>query len=140
MEFCKAKTQQDFFDIMLIRTNVFILEQHVDPAIEIDEEDKFCEHYMIKEKNTVVGCCRIIKHNDIWHLGRIAITKEYRDKHYGSYLLKNVEDLARIDKVKKLELGAQINAKGFYEKNGYHSVGDTFLEADIIHINMEKSL
>lgn len=140
MDVRKAKTQYDFFSIMLIRTNVFILEQHVDPAIEIDEEDKYCDHYIIENENNIVGCCRVLKQDDCWHLGRIAIYKEYRNKNYGRYLLEKIESLAQDNKVKKLELGAQINAQGFYEKVGFHSVGDVFIEANIQHIMMEKLL
>lgn len=39
-----------------------------------------------------------------------------------------------------IRLLAQIQVVPFYEQLGYHTVGDTFTEAEITHILMEKQL
>lgn len=140
MELIKAKTQKDFFQIMLIRAQVFMCEQEVDPMIEIDQEDFTCEHYLLIENKQPIGCCRIIKNESLWHLGRIAIIKKYRKNHFGSYLLKEVDTLAKQENIKTIELGAQLQATFFYEKSGYKVCGEVYEDANIDHVPMEKYL
>ena len=40
--------------------------------------------------------------------------------------------------IKELELSARKTATGFYEKLGYHCVGEYYLEQGIDHIKMQK--
>ena len=37
-------------------------------------------------------------------------------------------------------LGAQVQAVPFYEKQGYRCYGETFLDAGIPHLHMDKSI
>ena len=140
MKLIKAKTQSDFFACMLIRTKVFISELHIDPKYEIDEDDKNCDHYLLIYDDKEVGTVRIIQHDKVWHLGRIAILKEYRKNHFGSFLLKQIEELAYKEQIQKLELGAHKDAVNFYIKNGYDIAGESFLDADVLHYPLEKKL
>lgn len=140
MEIRKATTQSDFFSIMMIRAQVFMCEQQVDPMIELDEEDKTCDHYLLKEDHKVIGCLRVLQTDNIWHLGRIAILNEYRAKHFGSFLLEKIEAIAKSKHIDKLTLGAQVQAVPFYEKNGFHICGAPYEEANIQHLSMEKTL
>ena len=55
-------------------------------------------------------------------------------------MLKEVEKHCRKLGYKKIELGAQLHALPFYEKQGYHAYGDIFLDADIQHRMMVKEL
>lgn len=136
----KAETQFDFFSLMHIRCVVFMVEQHVPPMLEIDGEDRTCDHYIIEEEGVVMGTCRVLFHGDIWHVGRVAVLKEYRHKHCGSQLLTAVEEVAKTKKVKALQLGSQLQAKAFYEKNGFNAYGDIYMDAGIEHVMMEKKL
>lgn len=140
MHIRQAITQSDFFSLMLVRCRVFMCEQHIDPLLEIDEIDSSCIHYVIEENNTIIGTCRIIPDGDIWKIGRIAIDQPYRHKQYGTKLLQTMENLAIENKINKLVLGAQLQALPFYEKSGFHTYGDTYLDANIPHIMMEKCL
>lgn len=140
MQFVKATTQFEFFSLMKVRIDVFVQEQAVSPAIELDEEDRTCDHYIIYDKHRIIATCRIIEHDNTWHIGRVAVLKEHRDKHCGSYMLQQVENLAIQKNVHKLVLGAQLAALPFYTKNGYTPYGDIYLDADIEHRMMEKVL
>ncbi len=137
MEIKKATTQYEFFSLMQIRVKVFMAEQNVDPLIEVDEEDKTCDHYIVKEEDAIIATCRVIHHDGVWHLGRIAVSKEYRKQQYGSKLIQYIIDLAKQNQVTTLELGAQLHAIPFYESLGFHSVGEMFVEANIEHKMME---
>lgn len=140
MKIKQASTQYDFFSLMQIRCKVFMCEQNVNPLIELDDEDKTCVHYLLEDHDTAIATCRVLIHNDIWHLGRIAVLKEYRNQHYGSKLINHMIALAKENKVKKIELGAQVQAIPFYESLGFKAYGDIFMDADIEHKEMELIL
>ena len=140
MEIKKATTQYEFFSLMQIRVSVFMAEQNVDPLIEVDDEDKTCDHYIVKEADTILATCRVLHHDSIWHLGRIAVLKEFRKKQYGTKLIEHIILLAKQNNITTLELGAQVHAIPFYESLGFQSVGDIFIEANIQHKMMEMRL
>lgn len=140
MKIKQACTQYEFFSLMQIRCKVFMCEQNVDPLIEMDDEDKTCMHYILEDDNTIIATCRVLEHDDIWHLGRIAVLKEYRNKHYGSKLIKDMIMLAKSKNIKKIELGAQVHAIPFYESLGFKAHGEIFMDADIEHKEMELIL
>lgn len=136
-----AENQSDFFSCMLIRSRVFMIEQNVDISLELDEDDKTCTHYCLYDDNeTAIGTCRILDHGDTAHLGRVAILKEYRQKGCGAFMISEVEKSCKMLGYKKVELGAQLHALPFYEKQGYHAYGEIFMDADIEHRMMVKEL
>lgn len=135
-----AENQSDFFSCMLIRSRVFMIEQNVDISLELDEDDKTCTHYCLYDDVTAIGTCRILNHGDTAHLGRVAILKEYRQKGCGAFMISEVEKSCRKLGYKRVELGAQLHALPFYEKQGYHAYGDIFMDADIEHRMMVKEL
>lgn len=135
-----AENQSDFFSCMLIRASVFVIEQNVDISLELDEEDKTCTHFLLLNEGNAVGTCRVLNHGDVAHLGRVAILKEARNQGFGATMLAHVEQSCRKLGVKKIELGAQLQALAFYEKQGYHAYGDVFLDANIEHRMMVKEL
>lgn len=140
MYFTQAKTQFEYFSLMQIRAAVFMCEQHVDPLLEIDDEDRLCMHYILYDNSEIIATCRVLPEGDTWHIGRVAVMKDHRHKHCGSFLLDEVEKLAKSEQIHKLVLGAQITAMPFYEKNGYVAYGELYLDAAIEHRMMEKLL
>ena len=138
----KLTTQKDYFQAMKIRTLTFIKEQNVDSEIEIDDIDEWCEHYGVFINEQMVATCRIFPADTIksMHLGRIAVLKDYRNQHIGSFLMQEIEKVIKASGKNRIELGAQLQALPFYEKNGYHRYGECFVEADIMHTMMEKFL
>lgn len=140
MKIKQACTQYEFFSLMQIRCKVFMCEQNVDPLIEMDDEDKTCMHYILEDNYKIIATCRVLEHDDIWHLGRIAVLEEYRKQHYGSELIKHMIMLAKNKNIKKIELGSQVHAIPFYESLGFKAYGEIFMDADIEHKEMELIL
>lgn len=132
----KANTQKDFFALMKLRTEVFVIEQQVDASLEIDELDQTCDHYIIEENNEVIATCRVLKYEDCYKIGRVAVSKNKRSKGIGTYLLKEIEQF--LPQQTKIKLSAQIQALSFYENLGYSSYGDHFDDAGIEHVWMVK--
>lgn len=132
----KAIHQKDFFALMKLRTDVFVIEQQVDPSLEIDDLDQTCEHYIIEQDQQVVATCRILRYDDHYKIGRVAVMKTMRGKGIGEYLMRNVE--AFIPYGSKIKLSAQIQALPFYVRLGYLPFGEHFFDAGIEHVWMEK--
>ena len=74
------------------------------------------------------------------YLGRIAVLKEHRGKKIGTYLLRQLEQAAKQKGAQFAMLGAQLHARGFYEKLGYQSFGEEFDDCGKMHIHMKKVL
>jgi predicted GNAT family N-acyltransferase len=63
-----------------------------------------------------------------------------RGKNFGKYLMAQMKEYAKSQGATKLRLHAQTQAVSFYEKLGFHTVGDIFEEANIPHVTMECRL
>ena len=64
----------------------------------------------------------------------------YRKQHIGSLVLKKLEEKARELGARELQLSAQVQAQGFYEKNGYQAFGSTYPDEHVPHISMKKKV
>lgn len=125
-------------DIKSIRTAVFIDEQGF--KNEFDEVDNTCNHIVLYDSNKPVAVCRYFKNDNIYHIGRVAIIKDYRGKHLGNEILQITENEIKKEGGKIINVSAQVRVKNFYAKNGYKEKGDVYLDEFCEHINMEKFL
>lgn len=125
-------------DIINIRTAVFVEEQSFKD--EFDELDKNCSHIVLYDNNNPIATCRYFLKNGIYHIGRVAILKEYRGKHLGNEIMNIAEQEIKNEGGKKIEVSAQIRVKEFYEKLGYKEVGDIYFDEYCEHITMTKEI
>ncbi|MFU0824492.1 GNAT family N-acetyltransferase [Clostridium sp.] len=123
-------------DALSIRRKVFIEEQSVPEEIEIDDIDSFAEHIIIYEDNKPIATGRIFKRDDNFFLGRIAVLKEYRGKHFGEMTVKMLVKRGLDKGAEKIIIHAQTAVEEFYKKLGFKSFGEKYYEAGIEHINM----
>ncbi len=140
IEIKKATNQTDFFHCMKIRTDVFVIEQHVSPTLELDEYDQKSIHFIAYDNHQPLGTARLLIVDNHGKVGRVAVVKEGRGKQIGSKLMNAIETYAKELKLDYLVLGAQLTAIPFYEKLQYQAYGDIFLDADIEHKNMKKEI
>ncbi len=131
-----AKDQRTFVDHYLIRGKVFVVEQAIDWALEVDDWDYDATLFVLYDKGVAIGAARLYKNK----VGRVAVLKEHRHKNAGSLLMAAVEKYALEKGLDCLELGAQCYIIPFYEKLGYEAYGEVFLDADIEHRMMMKKL
>jgi len=117
-----------------VRRIVFIEEQHVPEALELDEQDPVCHHVLITDAgNQPVATGRISPDGRI---GRMAVLKEYRGEGIGSALLAALLEYAKREHYGGGYLHAQLTAIPFYEKHGFMVDGEPFMDAGIWHKNM----
>lgn len=124
-----------------IRQKVFMEEQGF--KNEFDDIDARSYHIVVYKDHQAVGCGRtFLKEgtDDTYIIGRIAVLKEYRHQQIGREIIKLLE--AKIQELggKIASLSAQLHAKVFYEKCGYHAVGDVYFDEHCEHIKMIKYL
>ncbi len=132
----KGSVFKDAFDI---RTKVFVEEQGF---VDIpDDIDATCWHAVLYENRRPVACGRMFSVGDgVFHIGRVAVLKEYRGKRLGECVMKLFEDSARQLSAVELELCSQQHAQGFYERCGYKVRGEVFYEQGKPHVEMVKIL
>ena len=123
-----------------IRRTVFIEEQQVPAAIEMDEDDAHAFHVIAFDDDRPVGCGRMVPHGDQVKIGRMAVLRERRGEGIGRQILEYLMESARLQGFHKAVLHAQLHAEGFYLKNGYVPEGEIFEEAGIAHRAMEHDL
>ena len=123
-----------------IREEVFIKEQGFE--YEFDDIDYEATHFLLYVNNKPVGTCRLFfdKELNAYHLGRVAVKKEYRHLGIGSMLLLEVEKYLCQIEVNSVILGSQLTATIFYKKNGYLEYGDIYLDEGVEHIHMKKEI
>jgi len=125
-------------DIIKIRTVVFIDEQEFKE--EFDETDKTCSHIVLYDNKNPIATCRYFKEIKNYHIGRVAIIKEYRGQHLGNKIMKLAEDEIKKEGGQNIELSAQVRISDFYKKLGYNKVGDIYYDEFCEHIKMVKNL
>ena len=143
MKVKKIIEENDLKEAFHIRTKVFVEEQGVPLEDEFDEFDFLdgkCEHILIYHNEQPVGTGRIRTVDGFGKLERICILKPYRKFGYGKLIIQALEEMAQKNEVFKVKLHGQKQAEGFYEKLGYQSSSDLFMEDGIPHILMVKEL
>ncbi len=118
---------------MYKNATVFIKEQNVPEALEWDGDDPNCIHILVLKKNQPIGCGRIKKNG---HIGRMAVLKNYRNQGIGRLILTALLKQADLNGITNIYLNAQTCACGFYQKQGFKSIGSEFLDANIPHFKM----
>jgi len=116
-----------------IRLTVFVHEQGVPEALEIDTDDALAWHAVILDHGKAIATGRLLKNGKI---GRLAVLKEYRGLGLGSELLKTLVSYGRQEGITQFFLHAQTSAVGFYERHSFKATGLPFEEAGIDHIKM----
>ena len=108
-----------------IRYNVFIIEQGFN--VEIDELDQSCFHVVYYLNDIAVAACRFYKEDELgtYHLGRFAVSKEYRNNPDNEPLLEGYDKDANILR-RNMELVMGDDASEIDRSNSraHHIVGD----------------
>ena len=141
--FKHLKPGDDLADAAEIRYTVFVDEQGFSRENEMDDTDPLAWHVVLCDGETPIATGRLFPDNtcpDKFHIGRVAALKSCRGLGLGKQLMEELESYALSLGATNITLGAQLRAKGFYEKCGYQSFGNIYLDEHCEHINMEKKL
>lgn len=124
-----------------LRRVVFIEEQHVDAALEVDGRDGDALHVLARLDGVPVGCARILIAGETAKIGRVCVLRAHRGTGIGQVLMHAaVQELRARPDIRRAKLGAQTHALGFYAALGFVATGPEYLEAGIAHRDMVLDL
>lgn len=136
-----ATTERQKQDAFAIRQQVFVVEQQISPEEEFDEYDPAAMHVVLYDNVVPVAAGRTrTVDRETGKIERICVLASHRQKGAGRLIVEALEQAAMKQGLHKAKLHAQTQAEGFYQKLGYHTVSDVFIEADIPHVVMIKEL
>jgi predicted GNAT family N-acyltransferase len=137
----KARDATELDAAMALREKVFFGEQGVSREEEFDGLDDESTQIVAVDETGVIATCRLRDLGDgACKLERMAVEQRVREQGVGARLLAGAERQAREQGAREMLLHAQRRAEAFYAANGYVAEGDTFLEAEIEHVRMRKTL
>jgi predicted GNAT family N-acyltransferase len=108
---------------------------------DVRGEDAQIHLAAMDDAGAVVGCVLLVIPGDgTAHVRQMAVDECCRGSGIGAGLMAQAENTAQAMHLSKVTLHARVYARGFYERLGYHAVGEEFTEVTIPHIAMEKTL
>ncbi|MEV7771909.1 GNAT family N-acetyltransferase [Kitasatospora sp. NPDC086791] len=137
--------------VRAVRWEVFVVEQNVPEELEYDEYDRTSVHLLaVGADGAALGTGRLI-HGDQAReltggvegralLGRLAVLSAARGTGLGAELVRAIEAAAAERGATEVELHAQVQALGFYERLGYVAQGPVYDDAGIPHRTMTRVL
>lgn len=137
-------TSAELEGAIAVRMRVFVGEQGIPAAVEMDDADTAPDtiHAVAVHQGAVIATGRLLP--DVAgkgpHIGRMAVLPEWRRAGVGGRVLALLEGQGRALGFRQITLHAQEYVKSFYAGHGYAEVGELFLEADIPHREMVKTL
>ena len=132
-------TLYELFEIVRARFDVFVGEQHIlEP--EYDDVDYRSIHLFIPEDGRVVAYARLFpgEQEGQWQLGRMLTIR--RKEGLGAAIIRAAQETAKERGGTQISLHAQVQAQGFYERQGFKPCSAIFEEAGIPHIEMTLNL
>jgi predicted GNAT family N-acyltransferase len=132
---------EDIATCRWLRRVVFIEEQGVPEADEVDDRDGAAIHLLATEAGRPVGTARLLVLGDTGKIGRVCVLKDRRGLGLGAALIGvAVSEFRAMPGIARARLGAQVPALGFYERLGFEAVGPVYLDAGIAHRDMVMAL
>jgi predicted GNAT family N-acyltransferase len=119
-----------------VRRQVFVHEQGVPEALEIDAEDATCQHVLARIDGRPVGAARFRHTARGFKLERVAVLPDARRAGVGAAIVRHV--LERLPEGAERYVHSQQSAIPFWSAMGFVAEGPTFHEAGIPHRRMRS--
>ncbi|MFK7876406.1 MAG: GNAT family N-acetyltransferase [Paracoccaceae bacterium] len=129
----RAESEADIADCLALRWDVFVTEQGVAEADELDGTDVGCVHVLARYGDTPVGAARYHATADHVSIGRVCVVSDMRRRGYGRDMIRFI---CRAGALKSASLSAQVDALEFYRQLGFIPEGEVYLDAGIAHQSM----
>lgn len=125
-----------------LRRTVFIEEQGVSEADDLDDLDEVAVHLLARDEDgQALGSARLLVLGETGKIGRVCVLSMARGRGLGAALIRTaVATFQHMPGVVRVKLGAQTHALGFYEALGFHAVGSDYDDAGIPHRDMYLDL
>ncbi len=125
----------DLTAVHAIRDKVFGEEQEISLEKIRDEYDAQAVHLLIFVDGEAAATGRIYHDGSQFRMGRICVLKEYRGQGIGDLAVRLLLYKA-FRFANQLYISAQAYLEDFYKKFGFETVGESFMEEGIPHVDM----
>lgn len=137
-------TAGELYEILRLRESVFIVEQNC-PYPEADGTDYDAVHlFRADDGGRVKAYLRLFWKPDepgTVQVGRVVTAPEVRGMGLARGLMQEgIRYAAEVMGAERLCLHAQVQAAGFYAKEGFEVASEVFLEDDIPHVEMRRGI
>lgn len=136
----KVETPEEYEQVLAIRRAVFVDEQGVPAELEVDAYENESTFFLaLDDDGAAVGTGRMRIKGDLLKFERIATLKSLRGQGIGQALMAYMQAYAaEIHPHQRPYMHAQASAISFYERMGWVTQGERFLEAGIEHAVMVR--
>lgn len=132
---------RDIATCRALRRIVFIEEQSVSEADEIDDLDDVAIHLLAMDNSIPIGSARLLTDGETGKIGRVCVLVQYRGRGIGAELIRAaVARFADKPAITRVKLGAQTHALDFYARLGFAAYGPLYMDAGIEHRDMVLTL
>lgn len=133
--------QSDLEACYALRRTVFVQEQQVSEADEVDGLDPECLHILARVDGVPVGAARILLRDGVAKIGRVCVLPSQRGSGLGGRMMAVIiNQLEAMPQVHKAKLGSQIAAMSLYARAGFSPTGPRYMEAGIEHQDMVRAV
>lgn len=137
----EVRVTKDLATCLALRRTVFIEEQGVPEADELDDLDGQAVHLLAFVDGVPMGSARLLRKGETGKIGRVCVLASARGTGLGVALMeKALAVLAADPGLRWAKLSSQTHALGFYERLGFVAEGAEYLDAGIPHRDMVRSL
>jgi predicted GNAT family N-acyltransferase len=142
IEILEVRSRERLEQALAIRRAVFVQEQGVSEALEIDGRDDEAQHLLALHDGEPVGTLRLrwVEDGRAAKIERVAVLARARGAKIGLTLVEAALTLARAAGAEAATLHAQTSVQGFYARLGFVAGGPAFLEDGIPHVVMRLSI
>jgi ElaA protein len=119
-----------------LRRTVFIEEQGVSEADELDDLDDEAVHLVAWDGAQALGSARLLTKGEAGKIGRVCVLQVARGRGIGAALIRAAVQHFQQAGRAEVWLGAQTHALGFYERLGFVAEGPVYDDAGIPHRDM----
>jgi ElaA protein len=133
----------ELYEILALRAEVFCVEQNC-PYQDMDGKDLQSWHNMGRDENgKLVVYTRLLPEGLSYigytSIGRVVNSPLVRGTGVGKILMQDsINKAIELFGNQPIKIGAQTYALGFYERLGFVSTGEEYLEDDIPHTKMVR--
>jgi N-acetylglutamate synthase-like GNAT family acetyltransferase len=132
---------EEYKDLVSLRIEALLEPIGISSNYIVPENEKDDVFIGAFEKEKFIGCCVLTaKENGIVQLRQMAVRPVMQAKGIGAAIIQFAEKTAVEKGFHLLMMHARDPVIGFYEKCGYHIVGEQFFEVGMGHHQMEKLL
>lgn len=137
---CRKLANSEFPLALALRIAVFVDEQNVPLEEEQDKYDEHAVHFGAWDGDHLIGTGRLVVIEQKGKIGRIAVSKEFRNRGVGRLIVETILDECRRENLTEAFLSSQVRVMGFYGLLGFIPEGEEYDDGGIPHKTMRLLL